>query len=224
MKQPFPDPKVSVEDIRSNSTKIIKLPIYKHTQKDLIIFYKDGGDGWRIGREACYKNGSYLFKSNEHAIEPWLTSKKWDAAGDPRTIIVTCATLEENKFRCVNDPCGNNGKCYGGISSFYCDCSSSWTGKMCTIPAKCNSEVYEWIYIRGVVPLTISVACILTIGFILCRSCQCCCNFENPVDPTENCIGKNCSPPILEKSYFKLSQKNKTPPEVVHLSEKDPFI
>ena len=63
MKQPFPDPKVSVEDIRLNSTKIIKLPIYKHTQKDLVIFYKDGGDGWRIGREACYKNGSYLFKS-----------------------------------------------------------------------------------------------------------------------------------------------------------------
>ena len=63
MKQPFPDPKVSVEDIRLNSTKIIKLPVYKHTQKDLVIFYKDGGDGWRIGREASYKNGSYLFKS-----------------------------------------------------------------------------------------------------------------------------------------------------------------
>ena len=73
-------------------------------------------------------------KGNEHTIEPWLTSKKWDAAGDPRTIMVTCTTLKENKFRCENDPCGNNGKCYGGISSFYCDCSSSWTGKMCTIP------------------------------------------------------------------------------------------
>ena len=85
----------------------------------------------------CHSCLSYTInfvKGNEHAIEPWLTSKKWDAAGDPRTIIVTCTTLEENKFRCKNDPCENNGKCYGGISSFYCDCSLDWTGKMCTIP------------------------------------------------------------------------------------------
>ena len=72
-------------------------------------------------------------KGNEHTIEPWLTSKKWDAAGDPRTINVTCTTLKENKFRCENNSCGN-GKCYGGISSFYCDCSLDWKGKMCTIP------------------------------------------------------------------------------------------
>ena len=98
-----------------------------------------------LGLVTCHEscpNTYYVFfvlkinfvKGNEHTIEPWLTSKKWDAAGDPRTIIVTCTTLNENKFRCKNDPCGNNGKCYGGISSFYCDCSSSWTGKMCTIP------------------------------------------------------------------------------------------
>ena len=59
-KQPFPNPKMS---IRSNSTKSIKVPIYKHTKKDLVIFYKPGGDGWRIGREASIENGSYFFKS-----------------------------------------------------------------------------------------------------------------------------------------------------------------
>ena len=54
---------MSSEDRRSNSTKNIEVPIYKHKQKNLVIFYKDGGDGWRIGREASIKNGSYLFKS-----------------------------------------------------------------------------------------------------------------------------------------------------------------
>ena len=84
-------------------------------------------------------------KGNEHKIEPWLTSRKWDAAGDPRTIIVTCTTLEENKFRCENDPCGNNGECYGGVSSFYCDCSIGWTGKLCAIPGNLlnNPQSYE---------------------------------------------------------------------------------
>ena len=97
--------------------------------------------------------------------------------------------------------------------------------------AKCNSEFYEWIYIRGVVPLTISVACILTIGFILCCPCECCCNFENPEDSTENYMGeiksficRNCSPPILEKSYSNFSLRDENPPEVVHLAEKKPFI
>ena len=62
-KQTHFDPQMSSEDIRSNSTKSIKVPIYKHTKKALVIFYKPGGDGWRIGREASIKNGSYLFKS-----------------------------------------------------------------------------------------------------------------------------------------------------------------
>ena len=97
--------------------------------------------------------------------------------------------------------------------------------------AQCNSEVYEEIYIIGAVPLTISVTCILIIGFILCCSCQCCCNFENPEDPTGNCIEKikssicrNCSPPILEKSYSNFSLRVKNPPEAVHLAEKKRFI
>ena len=93
--------------------------------------------------------------------------------------------------------------------------------------AQCNSEVYEKIYIGCAVPLTISVTCILIIGFIPCCPCRCCCNFEDPEDPTENCIGKiksficrHCSPPILEKSYSNFSLRDENPPEVVHLAEK----
>ena len=83
----------------------------------------------------------HFVPGNQDTVEPWLLTQKWDAAGDPRIINVTCNTLEENNFRCENDPCANNGKCFGGISSFYCDCSSGWTGKMCTIPGTfVNSE------------------------------------------------------------------------------------
>ena len=56
------DPKIPEEAI-TNSTKSIKVPIYKHTKQDLHIFYKPDGDGWRMGRKALIKNGSFIYKS-----------------------------------------------------------------------------------------------------------------------------------------------------------------
>ena len=57
------DPNIPVDNVRLNSTKSINVPIYRHTKKDLNIFYKPDGDGWRMGRKALIKNGSYLYKS-----------------------------------------------------------------------------------------------------------------------------------------------------------------
>ena len=75
-----------------------------------------------------------IFQGNHDAVEPWLGSQKWDAAGNPKTINAQCTTLEKYSFQCQNKPCRNNGKCYGGKTTFYCDCPSGWTGITCTIP------------------------------------------------------------------------------------------
>ena len=71
-------------------------------------------------------------------FEPWIKNIEWKGGSknpDSR-ITLKCTSLEENKDHCQNSPCKNDGTCYNGPKSFYCDCKLGWTGETCIIDSK----------------------------------------------------------------------------------------
>ena len=68
---------------------------------------------------------------------------------------------------------------------------------------------------------------------MLCCSCNCCCNFENPeeLDNTVNFKGKmksliirNCGQPILEKTYCDFTQRDENQRDINNPAEMVPFF
>merc|ERR1712008_269521 len=150
-----------------------------------------------------------------------------------KKINVKCTTLEKYSFQCQNKPCGNNGKCYGGKITFYCDCPSGWTGITCTIPETCNKEAYEEIHLGCALLLGISMLLIIIIGSMLSCSCNCCCNCEIPgeLGNTVNSVGKikslisrNCSPPIFDLTYSDFNQRDENIRDMNNPAEMVPFV
>ena len=58
---------------------------------------------------------------------------EWDNGNltNPKNVLVNCTSLEAYSHHCHNDPCLDNGTCYGRRLTFYCDCNPGWQGKTC---------------------------------------------------------------------------------------------
>ena len=69
-------------------------------------------------------------------FEPWVSDIDWISDDGYSTVRLKCTTLEDNKHNCQSNPCQNNGTCYGGFTSFYCDCPFGFGGERCDIDGK----------------------------------------------------------------------------------------
>ena len=70
-------------------------------------------------------------------FEPWIKGVKWNwHLNQDYSIHLNCTSLEANSHYCHDNPCSNNGSCYGGLTTFYCDCMPGWAGKICDEESK----------------------------------------------------------------------------------------
>ena len=66
----------------------------------------------------------------------------WFSDHEKITVRVNCENLGHNSHYCDTSPC-INGKCIGGISTFYCQCDDNWKGRTCNETSKYTGKSYK---------------------------------------------------------------------------------
>ena len=76
-------------------------------------------------------------------FEPWESTVKWTNSRNQvySRISLNCTSLEANIQKCQDNPCSSHSKCYGGLSTYYCDCDLGWTGRTCVVESKKKSKM-----------------------------------------------------------------------------------
>ena len=86
----------------------------------------------------------FIIKGGLDTFEPWIKNVEWTGgtkSPDSR-ITLECTSLDENKGHCQSNPCKNDGTCYDGLTSFYCECKPGWTGKTCDKQSK-SKKIFQ---------------------------------------------------------------------------------